>query len=197
MPFDRPAGFVTTTGRARPYAGDLTIRHNAEVDHYSAAERRGRAAALIDRDGERGVLDRLVSAVRAGESRVLVMRGDPGVGKTVLRDDHARALLDSAVAGPLDARVRDLIVAETRGNPLALLELPRGLTPAGLAGGFGLPAATPLTGRIEASFGRQLSALPHQTNSASPRAASCAPRWTISRWTALRARPGRTMNEGQ
>jgi len=48
-----------------------------------------------------------------------------------LRADHARALLDSALAGPLDARVRDLIVAETRGNPLALLELPGGLTPGG------------------------------------------------------------------
>jgi len=260
------------------------------------------ATRLTDRDGEREVLDRLVDAVRAGESRVLVIRGDPGVGKTVLLDylaeraggcrvaraagvhsemelafaglhqlcapmldyldripvpqrdalrtalglaagpppdrflvglavlsllsevagdqplicliddehwldqaseqtlgfvarrlaadpvalvfsardpgaelagqpelvveglraDHARALLDSALAGPLDARVRDLIVAETRGNPLALLELPRGLTPAELAGGFGLPA-TQLTSRIEASFGRQLDALPAQT----------------------------------
>ena len=56
-------------------------------------------------------------------------------------DDDARALLDSALAGPLDARVRDQIVAETGGNPLALLELPRGLSPAELAGGFGLPGA--------------------------------------------------------
>jgi DNA-binding CsgD family transcriptional regulator len=260
------------------------------------------ATRLTDREGERDVLDRLVDAVRAGESRVLVLRGEPGVGKTVLlnylaeraggcrvaratgvhsemelafaglhqlcapmldhldripvpqrdalrtalglaagpppdrflvglavlsllsevagdqplicliddeqwldqaseqtlgfvarrlaadpvalvfsardpgaelagqpelvveglRADHAHALLDSALAGPLDARVRDLIVAETRGNPLALLELPRGMTPAELAGGFGLPA-TQLTGRIEASFGRQLDALPAQT----------------------------------
>jgi DNA-binding CsgD family transcriptional regulator len=273
------------------------------VDSYSAAERPGRATRLTDRDRERDVLDRLVNAVRAGESRVLVVRGDPGVGKTVLldylagrargcrvaratgvqsemelafaglhqlcapmadhldrlpvpqrdalrtalglaagpapdrflvglavltllsevsgdqplicliddeqwldqaseqtlgfvarrlaadpvalvfsardpgtelagqpelvieglRDDHARALLDSALAGPLDARVRDLIVAETRGNPLALLELPRGLTPAELAGGFGLLTAAPLTGRIEDSFARQLDALPAQT----------------------------------
>ena len=273
------------------------------MDPYSAAERPGRATRLTDREAERDVLDRLVYAVRAGESRVLVIRGDPGVGKTVLldylaerargcriaratgvqsemelafaglhqlcapmldhldripvpqrdalrtalglaagpppdrflvglavlsllsevagdqplicliddeqwldqateltlgfvarrlaadpvalvfatrdpgaelagqpelvvaglKDDHARALLDSALAGPLDARVRDLIIAETRGNPLALLELPRGLTPAELAGGFGLPAVTPLTGRIEASFGRQLDALPAQT----------------------------------
>jgi DNA-binding CsgD family transcriptional regulator len=80
-----------------------------------------------------------------------------------LGDDDARALLASALAGPLDARVRDLIVAETRGNPLALLELPRGLTPAELAGGFGLPGAVPLAGRIEDSFARQLEALPGQT----------------------------------
>ena len=58
-----------------------------------------------------------------------------------LRDGDARALLGSVIRGPLDERVRDRIVAETRGNPLALLELPRGLTPAELAGGFGLPRA--------------------------------------------------------
>jgi DNA-binding CsgD family transcriptional regulator len=267
--------------------------------------RRGRSTGLTDRHHERGVLDRLVEAVRAGEGQALVVRGDPGVGKTALleyvasqapgagcrmaraagvqsemelafaglhqlcapilsraerlpvpqrdalrtafglaagpppdrflvglavwgllseearerplicviddgqwldqasvqalgfaarrlaadpvglvfavrdpgpeltglpelkvdglRDHDARALLASALAGPLDERVADLIVAETRGNPLALLELPRGLSPAELAGGFGLPAATPLTGRIEDSFARQLDALPDQT----------------------------------
>ena len=80
-----------------------------------------------------------------------------------LGEDDARALLDSALTGPLDAQVRDVIIAETRGNPLALLELPQGLTPAELAGGFGLPGAAPLTGRIEDSFRRQLDALPDQT----------------------------------
>jgi DNA-binding CsgD family transcriptional regulator len=80
-----------------------------------------------------------------------------------LLDSDARALLASALAGPLDPQVRDLIVAETRGNPLALLELPRGLTPAELAGGFGLPGEAPLTARIERSFTRQLEALPEQT----------------------------------
>src|SRR6201990_2230436 len=67
---------------------------------------------------------------------------------------------DSALPGPLDDRVRDQIVAETEGNPLALLELPRGLTPAELAGGFGLPDARALPGRIESSFPRRLKALP-------------------------------------
>jgi DNA-binding CsgD family transcriptional regulator len=80
-----------------------------------------------------------------------------------LAEDDARALLDSVLAGPVDARVRDLIVAETRGNPLALLELPRGLAPADLAGGFGLPGAVSLPGRIEGSFRRQLDGLPAET----------------------------------
>ena len=80
-----------------------------------------------------------------------------------LREDDARALLDSVLAGPLDERVRDRIVAETRGNPLALLELPRGLTPAELAGGFGLPGAVPISGRIEESFRRRVEALPAET----------------------------------
>ena len=77
-----------------------------------------------------------------------------------LPEGAARTLLDSVLTGPLDARVRDRIVAETRGNPLALLELPRGLTPAELAGGFGLPGAVPLSGSIEESFRRRVDALP-------------------------------------
>src|SRR4051794_7977902 len=80
-----------------------------------------------------------------------------------LRGGDARALLDSVIRGPLDDRVLDRIVAETRGNPLALLELPRGLTPAELAGGFGLPHAPPLPDRIEDSFRRRLAPLPAPT----------------------------------
>src|SRR5882757_6459933 len=80
-----------------------------------------------------------------------------------LAEDHARELLESVLTGPLDARVRDQIVAETHGNPLALLELPRGLTPAQLAGGFGLPSVAALPGRIEDSFARRLAPLPAAT----------------------------------
>ncbi len=72
----------------------------------------------------------------------------------------ARSLLDSVVVGTLDAQVRERIVAETRGNPLALLELPRALTPAELAGGFALPGAGGLVGQVEASFARRIQALP-------------------------------------
>jgi DNA-binding CsgD family transcriptional regulator/tetratricopeptide (TPR) repeat protein len=80
-----------------------------------------------------------------------------------LAEDDARELLESVLTGPLDARVRDRIIADTHGNPLALLELPRGLTPAQMTGGFGVRSAVPLDGRIEESFGRQLEMLPAQT----------------------------------
>jgi DNA-binding CsgD family transcriptional regulator len=83
-----------------------------------------------------------------------------------LAENDARSLLESVltgVAGPLDARVRDRIIADTHGNPLALLELTRGLAPAQLTGGFGVREAVPLDGRIEESFRRQLEALPAQT----------------------------------
>ena len=79
-----------------------------------------------------------------------------------LGEDDARTLLDSVLPGPLDAAVRDRIVAETRGNPLALLELPRGLTAAQLAGGF-FAGSLPLAGRIERAFQRRLEALPAET----------------------------------
>ena len=91
------------------------------------------------------------------------LAGLPELEVSGLQDEDARALLDSALAGPLDARVRDRIVAETRGNPLALLELPRGFTSVELAGGFGLPGAVSLSGAIEDSFARQLENLPDQT----------------------------------
>ena len=77
-----------------------------------------------------------------------------------LREDDVRQPLRSVVPWVLDERVAEQIVAETRGNPLALLELPRGLSPAQLAGGFGLPEVLPLPGRIEDSFLRRAEALP-------------------------------------
>src|SRR5687768_1167554 len=76
-----------------------------------------------------------------------------------VHNGDARALLSSAVRFKLDERVRDRIIAEMRGNPLALLELPRGLTARQLAGGFGLLGAQALTGRIEESLVRRLEAL--------------------------------------
>ena len=80
-----------------------------------------------------------------------------------LAERDARALLTSVVAGPLDEQVRDRIVAETRGNPGAMLELASGLTPDGLAGGFGLPDASAWPGRAEEGFRSRLGALPAGT----------------------------------
>jgi DNA-binding CsgD family transcriptional regulator len=77
-----------------------------------------------------------------------------------LDDNDARALLDRALAGPIDSQIRDQIIAETRGNPLALLELPRGLTQGQLAGGFGFPGAMGHTGSVEESFRRRAASLP-------------------------------------
>ena len=88
------------------------------------------------------------------------LAGLPELEVAGLPEQDARTLLDSALAGPLDTQVRDLIVAETRGNPLALLELPEALSPAELAGGFGLPQAATLTGQVGHAFTRQLAALP-------------------------------------
>jgi DNA-binding CsgD family transcriptional regulator len=80
-----------------------------------------------------------------------------------LPDADARALLDSVLPWPVDPRVRDQIVAETRGNPLALLELPRGLSSAELAFGLGGHGTAPLAGRVEDGFRRRIAALPAAT----------------------------------
>jgi hypothetical protein len=198
-------------------------------------------AGLLDRLGERAAIDRVLDQARAGSSAVLVVLGEPGIGKAADRflvglavlsllaataedqplaclvddaqwldrasvqclafaarrllaepvalifaarepgDDHelaglpgltvtglddadARVLLASAVGGRVDAQVRDRIIAETGGNPLALLQLPRGLGSAEpAAGGFWLPDPRPLPSRIENSFYRQFRALPGET----------------------------------
>ena len=80
-----------------------------------------------------------------------------------LAADDARLLLDATIPGPLDERVKARILGEAGGNPLALLELPRGLTPAELAGGFGVPDGRPLASRIEQTFLERAQALPRYT----------------------------------
>jgi DNA-binding CsgD family transcriptional regulator len=74
-----------------------------------------------------------------------------------LPDQDAARLLRSRIRAPLDGRVRDRILAEARGNPLALLELPRS---ADLAGGFAQPGATAVSGKVEMSFRSRLRDLP-------------------------------------
>jgi DNA-binding CsgD family transcriptional regulator len=88
------------------------------------------------------------------------LRGLPELVLGGLAGGDARTLLDSVIQGRLDERVRDRIVAEARGNPLALLELPRAWAPAELAGGFGLPRAPAAGTSMEQRFMRRLEALP-------------------------------------
>jgi DNA-binding CsgD family transcriptional regulator len=104
----------------------------------------------------------MVFAVRNGSAHD-ELRGVAELAVGGLGEPDARALLDSQLHGPVDDRVRDRIVAEARGNPLALLELPRDLSVEELAGGYIAPAVEPLSGRIEASFVRQLEPLPDET----------------------------------
>jgi DNA-binding CsgD family transcriptional regulator len=104
----------------------------------------------------------LVFAVREPAAEQ-VLEGLPELVIDGLPADEARLLLDATITGPLDARVQARILGEAGGNPLALIELPRGLTPAELAGGFGLPDARPLASRLEHSFLQRVQALPRDT----------------------------------
>jgi len=108
----------------------------------------------------RRLLAERIAFVFAAREPGEALAGLPELRVEPLGHRDARALLESVLPAPLDEHVLDRIVLETHGNPLALLELPRGLTPIELAGGFGLPAAVPLSASIEESFTRRLERLP-------------------------------------
>ena len=136
---------------------------------------------LVDRRTERSALDSVIASARGGMGSALVLRGEPGIGKTALLEyaiesapgfriaravgvesemELARALLGSYLSVLLDEQVSDRILTEMQGNPLALLELPRGFTPGELAGGFGVLGTPGLPGRIEQGFLRRYEAFP-------------------------------------
>jgi DNA-binding CsgD family transcriptional regulator/tetratricopeptide (TPR) repeat protein len=121
-------------------------RSSAQVLAFVARRLQAESVVLVFAEREPGELDELA--------------GLPDLPLRGLPDDRARELLASAIRGPLDDRVRDRILAEARGNPLALIELPHELSPVKLAGGFALPDGLPLPGRIEASFRRRVQQLP-------------------------------------
>jgi DNA-binding CsgD family transcriptional regulator len=108
----------------------------------------------------RRLLAEPVGLVFAAREPAEELRHLPDLEVHGLRHGDARALLASTMRFALDGRVRDRILAETRGNPLALLELPRGLTPTQLAGGFGIPEAPDVSKRIERSYLRGLATVP-------------------------------------
>ena len=118
------------------------------------ARSRLRAGARLRRPPPAGRAHRDGVRRARADATVDELAGLPELRVEGLAAADARSLLESVVPGRVDARVRDRILAETRGNPLALLELPRGLTPAELAGGFGLPDARPLASRIEQTLPR-------------------------------------------
>jgi DNA-binding CsgD family transcriptional regulator len=123
-----------------------------------------RASALVLAFVARRLLAEPVALVFATHEPGEEFRGLPELVVGGLGDSAARELLGSVIGGPLDERVRDRIVAETRGNPLALLELPRGVPGVpGLAGGPGLAAGPGSAGRIEESFRGRLAVLPAAT----------------------------------
>jgi DNA-binding CsgD family transcriptional regulator len=92
-----------------------------------------------------------------------VFAGLPTLPVGGLGNSDARALLLGNVLGRLDGAVCDQIVAESHGNPLALLELPRTWSAADLAGGFALPGSQPVAGKVEQSYVRRLAVLPAET----------------------------------
>jgi hypothetical protein len=141
-------GLLSEAAEERPL---LCVVDDAQwLDRASA-----RALAFV----ARRLLAEKIALVVAARELPDALTGLPQLHVEPLGRGDARTLLESVLPGRLDEPVLERIVVETRGNPLALLELPRGLTPAQLAGGFGLPAAMPLSARIEESFTRRLAKL--------------------------------------
>jgi DNA-binding CsgD family transcriptional regulator len=142
-------GLLSEAAEERPLLAVVDDAH--WLDDASA-----RALALV----ARRLLAERIALLFATRQVDDALRGLPELLVSPLRHRDARALLESVLPARLDEPVLERIVVETRGNPLALLELPRGLTPTELAGGFGLPAAVPLSASIEAGFTRRLASLP-------------------------------------
>ena len=139
-------GLLSEAAEARPL---LCIVDDAQwLDRASA-----RALAFI----ARRLLAEKIALLFAARERGEAFERFPEVHVGPLGRGDARVLLEAVLPAPVDDRVLERIVAETRGNPLALVELPRGMTPSELAGGFGLPAAVPLSARIEEHFTRRLA----------------------------------------
>ncbi len=142
-------GLLSEAAEERPL---LCVVDDAQwLDRASA-----RALAFV----ARRLLAEKIALVFAAREPGEALAGLPELHVMSLGHRDSRTLLESVLPSRLDEPVLERIVAETRGNPLALLELPRGLTPTQLAGGFGLPAAVPLSASIEQSFTRRLAGLP-------------------------------------
>jgi DNA-binding CsgD family transcriptional regulator len=141
-------GLLSEASQERPL---LCVVDDAHwLDRASA-----RALAFV----ARRLLAETIAFVFAARELGDTLAGLPELRVEPLGRRDARTLLESVLPAPVDEHVLDRIVLETHGNPLALLEVPRGMTPIQLAGGFGLPAV-PLSTSIEESFTRRLTKLP-------------------------------------
>ena len=132
------------TGGSRPAVGGRRGAAAPVCRRRRAVARRASARALAF--VARRLLAERIALVFAAREPGDALAGLPELQVEPLGHRDSRTLLESVLPARLDEHVLERIVAETRGNPLALLELPRGLTPAQLAGGFGLPAAVPVVG---------------------------------------------------
>jgi DNA-binding CsgD family transcriptional regulator len=147
-------GLLSDAAREQPV---VCVVDDAQwLDHASA-----QVLAFVARRAESEPVAFLFALREPAESRLL--EGLPAQTLTGLGIDDARALLTSQFRVPLDERIRDQIIAEARGNPLVLLELPQSVGPAELAGGFGLPDALSAPDRIEAGYRERLAGLPAET----------------------------------
>ncbi len=178
LPVRQRDALATVLGRSSSPAPDRLMVDLATLSLIAAAAEEGPLACVVD---DAQWMDRasaqvlsfvarrlfaepvaLVCAVRTGAGDDF-LAGAPEMRIRGLNSADARTLLLSSVRGPLDPGVADRIVAESHGNPLALLELPRTWTTAQLAGGFGLLDDRPVAGKIEQSYVQRLALLPPDT----------------------------------
>jgi hypothetical protein len=159
---DRFAVGLAVLGLLSAAAGEQPLV--AVVDDAQWLDRASaQALAFVARHLAAGPVAVVFAMRRYGQQHEHDLAGLPELVVGGLAGPDARALLDSVVVGPLDEEVRDRIVAETRGNPLALLEVVRRLTPGELAGGFGLPGDLAGPDRAQESVRRRLAMLPEAT----------------------------------
>jgi DNA-binding CsgD family transcriptional regulator len=178
LPVPQREALATAFGRSAGPAPDRFLVGLATLSLFAEVAERQPLACIIDDaqwldDASAQVLA-FVSRRLLAERIAVVCAARSGIGDDVLAGlpelridglaaDDARALLLGNVHGPLDAVVCDQIIEESRGNPLALLELPRTWSNVDLAGGFGPPDRLPVAGRVERSYVRRLLRLPPGT----------------------------------
>ncbi|MFC3737146.1 helix-turn-helix transcriptional regulator [Paractinoplanes deccanensis] len=178
LPEPQRAALSVAFGQRAGETPELLVLGMATLGLLAGAARRQPVVCLVDDvqwlDRLSGLILAFVARRLESEALGLVFAARDPSGEPILTDlpelrveglpePDARALLDSVLTGPVDSRVRDRILAETRGNPLALLELTRGLSPAELAFGFGGCGTAPLESRVEQGFRRRIAALPAET----------------------------------